>query len=364
MELEGERTLGLHPLVELDSLSDSYVRRVLGRYRNDALYRGYLWNADQTVFAVHGHLPESWNHDRKRSDVEAALTVQLDSLAVDGARMAFSGIPVFRSRSPRLLQADILVFLGGGLVLAFGVLWMVLRRVPLVLLCLASVVAAYLCTLGVMTLVGKPITMLTSFIPIVVLVVGVSDSIHIVERFKRSLSESPTASDGIVSTFADMAMPCFYTSLTTAVGFASLIGTRMEIVIDFGLFTALAIVLTYAFSMTLLPVLLATYAKPHVVVSATPNPPFAAIVEASVRHARRPSPTTAVAFIVIGIVCLAAGPSIADSSIPSLLAAVTERRKDCAPSSPNRAKTPASWAIARISASGRISLTSPKAAAM
>ena len=53
-----------------------------------------------------------------------------------------------------------------------------------------------------------------------------------------------------------MAGPCCYTSVTTAVGFAALAGTRIGIVVDFGLLTAVAIPLTFGFSMTAFPVLL------------------------------------------------------------------------------------------------------------
>ncbi len=307
IEYDGERTLQMRPLVEPDSVTDEYVARVLDEYRSDALYSGYLWNADQSVFAVHGHLPDSWNHDTKRQEVDDALTASLDSLSGAGARMALSGIPVFRSRSPRLLQQDITVLLGGGLVIAFGLLWLALGRVRLVWLCLASVVPGYLCTLGVMGLVGKPITMLTSFIPIIILVVGVSDSIHIVQRFQRTPQKS-SGPDTVIATFADLAGPCLFTSLTTAVGFASLMGTRIGIMVDFGLFTALAILLTYAFSMTLLPTLLAMFGSGAL--TSSPRVLFGGVVATAVRTAARSTPVLTASFAIVALLCVFAAAGI------------------------------------------------------
>ncbi len=302
--VDGESALGLRTLVERDSVSDAYVARMLERHGDDPLYRGYLWNGDQTVFGVHGFLPEAWNHDAKRQEVEAALTARLDSLGIAGSRMALSGVPVFRSRSPRLLQDDIGLFLGGGLIIGFGILWLALRRVRLVALSLVSTILAYICTLGVMGIMDKPITMLTSFIPIVVLVVGVSDSIHIIERYGRAIVDKVMGVDPIVTTFTDLTMPCFYTSLTTAIGFGSLAATRIGVIVDFGLFTALAIMLTYAISMTLLPVLisLAGRSPPR------GSPPrFQRVVDVAARLARRPSPILAGSFILVGALGLVAG---------------------------------------------------------
>ncbi|MEN8376596.1 MAG: outer membrane lipoprotein-sorting protein [Gemmatimonadota bacterium] len=314
VELDGERTLSIHPLVDVDSLSDDYVLRTLERHRDDALYTGYLWNADQTAFGVHGYLPEARNEDRQRREAEAALTARLDSLDLDGASIALSGIPLLRSRSPRLLQADILVFLGGGLILAFALLWIAFRRVRLVLLSLASVVPGYLCTLGVMGLLDKPITMLTSFIPIVVLVVGVSDSIHIVQHF-RSLRPEASNSDAAVAALGDMAMPCFYTSITTAVGFLSLAGTGIGIVVDFGLFTALAILLTYAFSMTALPVLLAGSRSAAVAdTSVSALSVLSGIANAAARRARRPSAGIAAAFGLVGLACIVGAAGLRENT--------------------------------------------------
>ena len=110
--------------------------------------------------------------------------------------------------------------------------------------------------MGLMGVMGRPITIMTSFMPIVVLVVGVSDSIHLLAGFRRERARGLVNRDAVTHSFGALARSCFFTSATTAVGFASLAGTGIALIADFGLFTALAIMLTFVVSMTVLPALL------------------------------------------------------------------------------------------------------------
>ena len=256
-EIDGETGLHVHRMVEEDSLIDAYVRAVLSRYAGDELYRGYLWNAEQTVFAVHGALSESdMADDRRRREVEETLQAELETLAGEGTEFVVSGVPVTRSRVPKLLNEDQRLFVGAGVLLFLAVLFIFFRHFGQVLLCLFSIVPAYLCTVSFIGMAGKNVTVLTGFIPIIVLVVGGSDVVHLLTRYRRRRSEAKGNVRAVVDTFSELATPCFYTSVTTAIGFLSLVGTRIGIVMDFGLFTAVAIILTFIFSMTLLPLLL------------------------------------------------------------------------------------------------------------
>jgi hypothetical protein len=157
---------------------------------------------------------------------------------------------------PELLEADQTVLLGGGIVLFFVILFAYFRRVGLVLVSLAAVAPAYVLMLALMALMGRPVTILTSFIPIVILVVGVCDTTHLLEHWRRARRDGMGRIDAVTHTLDGLAMSCLFTSVTTAVGFATLAATGIPVVGDFGLFTAFAVLATYAFTLTVLPALL------------------------------------------------------------------------------------------------------------
>lgn len=235
---------------------DARLAAALAALRDDPAYRGVLWDPGQDVWALHGFLPADANTDAGRREVERALTRALDALELEGVTYVLTGVPVLRSRVPMLLEADQRLFLGGGALLFFALLLFFVRRPALVLACLGSTLPGYLCTLGVMGLLGRPVSILTSFLPIVVLVVGVSDAIHLVVGWRARRAAGATADAAAVEAFAELSPACFYTSLTTAIGFGALAATGIGLVEEFGLFTALAIGITFAFAMTVLPALL------------------------------------------------------------------------------------------------------------
>ncbi len=62
--------------------------------------------------------------------------------------------------------------------------------------------------------------------------------------------------DAVVATFATLARSCFFTSLTTALGFVGLVATRNPLVYEFGIVTGLAVIAAFGVTSTLLPALL------------------------------------------------------------------------------------------------------------
>lgn len=293
---------------------DAQLRTGLARLRSEPAYRGFLWDPDQRIWAMHGYLQSGRNTDGGRRTSERALTAALDSVDTRSAVRILSGVPVLRSRIPLLLEADQNLFLGGGAILFFGLLLFFLRRPGQVLVCLASILPAYMCTVGLMAVLDRPVSILTSFIPIVVLVVGVSDAIHLVVAWRRRRDRGLDATASVVDTFAELAAACLYTSLTTAVGFGALAGTGIPLVVEFGLFTSLAIVLTYAFAMTVLPALL-SFSRPKPGATAVPAGRRGIawtdrVIEAVVEVAGRSPRPTLLLFGAVGAAGLALGSTL------------------------------------------------------
>lgn len=301
----------LRPLIEPDSLSDAYIRRELQRHREDQSYRGWLWNADQSVFAIHSALTlRDMADDARRREVEEHLQRGLEELAGDRARFVVSGVPVTRSRVPKMLDEDQRVFVGAGVLIFLAVLFIFFRQAGQALLCLASVLPAFLGTVMLIGLAGKSVTVLTGFIPIIVLVVGGSDVVHLLSRYRQLLREEWENDRAIASAFSQLAVPCFYTSLTTAIGFLSLMGTRIGIVMDFGLFTSLAIFLTYAFTMTLLPLLLGFTRGQRVAGRPAHASWIDSIVRAAEALAARPSRKVTAGFVATVLIGLGLAASL------------------------------------------------------
>ncbi len=150
----------------------------------------------------------------------------------------------------RLVPAVILV-LGLSLVLLF--------RHPLpALVSLAEIGASLLVTAGLMGLAGESVFVTTLVLPVILIVIGVSDDVYALHHFFRHRAARPEepVAQAVVASFGAVARPILLTALTTIAGLLALLATPLEPQRVFGLYGALAIFLSTLMTFTLVPALL------------------------------------------------------------------------------------------------------------
>ena len=243
-------------LVDEADLTEPRLRSIVEARRDHPLFSGSLWNHDLTVFGVHGYLDPGENNDPRRRQLTRDLEARIAEMSPDAGRIVLNGLPILRVTIPLALESDLVKLLGIGSLMSLTVLLIYFLRVRLALLCFAAVLPAIVLTLGGMGLVGRQISVLTSSMPIVVLVVGIADATHLLVGTRRRWKDGLSVRDATVDAFSSLSSACFFTSLTTALGFLGLVATRIGVIVDFGVVTAIAVLLTYLVTLTLLPVLL------------------------------------------------------------------------------------------------------------
>lgn len=150
-----------------------------------------------------------------------------------------------------LSVALLAVFLAVG----FRTLWGVLVPIGVVGL-------TVLWQVGAMTLVGKPLGILTMLLPTILFVVGMSDVVHILERYIEALRNGHSKSRALAISYHEVGLATFLTSLTTAIGFATLLTSGIGPVREFGVVTAAGVFMAFGLSFTLLPAVLLLVATP------------------------------------------------------------------------------------------------------
>lgn len=110
-------------------------------------------------------------------------------------------------------------------------------------------------TLGVMYLLNIHFNILTMTIPSIIAVVSMSDIIHVFTRLRES-STTLQLPKRLSLTYQDIHHSLLLTSITTAIGFISLIFTPLTPFVNFGLVTSIGIFIAYGLTLLLLPELL------------------------------------------------------------------------------------------------------------
>ncbi|WP_432698610.1 efflux RND transporter permease subunit [Marinobacterium sp. YM272] len=138
-------------------------------------------------------------------------------------------------------------------VMIFILMWLFFRSLLLISAPMLVAIASVIITLGLLIGQGYTVHIMSSMIPIFLMPIAVVDSVHILSEFADRYRPGDDARPTVKQVMGHLFTPMFYTSLTSAVGFASLAFTPIPPVQVFGLHVAFGIMLAFLLTVTLVP---------------------------------------------------------------------------------------------------------------
>ncbi len=189
-------------------------------------------------------------------------------------------------------------------VLVILMLFLIYRKAAIIGIAFTSIGISLVVFLGVVVLMGKELTALSAFYPILILIVGVSDVIHLMDKYLKELDSSKSNTSAMVVALKGVGVPTFLTSMTTALGFLSLLTSKLEGIRDFGLISAIGVMVTFVTVMVLGSALLVLVNKRHLlrenVGFSWSSGKLTQIQKFTLNHGR----TIIVGSLIFGVVCL------------------------------------------------------------
>lgn len=231
------RVLSLDQELTLDGIPDETLHRF----------------ADRFVYREDGAIElATYVYPRQKDGIgRYKLMEYLEEHVLDGVEGAnVIGVTILGRELKRLIREGSIeaALLAMGLVLA--ILWIHFRRLSYVALTAVPLLLGELGAMGGMTLLGHNLNMVSMGIIPIILGIGIDDGIHIVHRF---MDQGEKDVPGVFR-FAGRAV--VITSMTTMVGFGSLVFSSYKGLWSAGLFAILGIGICLLASITLLPALL------------------------------------------------------------------------------------------------------------
>ena len=228
-----------------------------GPQAREYLYRAGLISEDGRTATLLARMSARADIDEVRGDIlDRVRATAGETLGADGRPLHYAGIGVVYDALNRQTIRDSGFYLGVAFLVMGVLLWFALRRWRAVAIALVPPVTVSVMTTGLFVLTGRPFTQVTSILPMLVLVIGLSDAIHLVAHYYVERRASPGAMEKaerremVARTAAWVALPNLFTALTTAAGFLALASSRMPAIRDLGLFAAISMLVLWV--MTLL----------------------------------------------------------------------------------------------------------------
>ena len=179
-----------------------------------------------------------------------------DLEAPAGTELTVAGNPAIYAAVTDILSLFLLFIPPAVLVLLVATFYANVGERRLSVLALVPALLGSLWTFGFISAIGTQIDIVTVIVPIFVLVMGSADGLHFVTHFQDVAATTDEAVDRVTSTLREVGVPMVLTTISTAVGFLSLLAADIGPIRQLGVFAALGIVFAGIISFFTLPALL------------------------------------------------------------------------------------------------------------
>jgi predicted RND superfamily exporter protein len=191
-----------------------------------------------------------------RLELTREIRAQADRFRTQARTVHLAGPPMTKEAIASGVEHDALAFFPATVLILFVLTWLMFGDPLAALIPIGVVSASSFLVVGVISVFGVPLNMATVVVPIVILVVGIADSVHLLAELRRQFARTGDRESALVATVEAVALPCLITSATSAAGFLALLSSRIAPLRQFGAATAAGLMVAYFASMLLTPVLL------------------------------------------------------------------------------------------------------------
>ncbi len=174
------------------------------------------------------------------------------------------GRAYFQESIIRIQQKEVMISSVISILLVSLMLFLIFRRIKGVLIALTSISISLLLFMGLMGALGRPLSIMSALYPVLMLIVGTSDVVHIMSKYVDELNKGNEKIKAITITIKQIGLATLLTSITTAIGFATLLTSRLEPVRDFGLNSAIGVMIAFITTLLITTALLSYFDKEEI----------------------------------------------------------------------------------------------------
>ena len=247
----------LPDLIPDGELSPDQVEKIASRVETSDLLRGNLISANGQHALITISLPEDNASPEAFMPIFREIEAKIDQWRSDGERGAYAisygGLPYIRAMTVDTMKREQLHLwpvVGLLYVIAMIVIFKSFWQAIMPLACIGCVI---LWSISIMVINDMPVTMINNTLPLLILVIGVTNGIYIIFRILDERRKGKDKTKAIVDGVYRMALASLLTTSTTSIGFGSLLVAKAKILNGFGFITALAVMFIYVAIIFFMP---------------------------------------------------------------------------------------------------------------
>ena len=231
--------------------TEEKLKELQQNVRNNEMIYGRLVSTDETVTVIIAEIRD----DVFTQEFYNEILELADAFQTDDIKIHVAGRPIVEGTMALLGPADMKRMVPIVLLVITIVLYFMLRSIRSTLLTMAVVFFSTLWAFGLMAMVNIPIYAVSTMIPVMLIAIGVADGIHLYSHLHLFQRKNPDAGkkEAVTDMIKHMWRPVVMTSITTAVGFISLLTSQVYPIKYFGIFTAFGVLVAMILSLVIIP---------------------------------------------------------------------------------------------------------------
>lgn len=239
-------------LVKSDAAMDSLKNRIFGL----PFYNGLLFNkaSNATIMAItfDPKILNSVDRNPILKEIEAKAQAFGKSTNL---QVHMSGLPFIRTATSKLVSNEFVLFLGLSILVSALILLIFFRSFYAVFFPILVVVMGVIWSIGTLVLFGYEITILTGLIPPLIVIIGIPNSILLLNKYHNELKKHGDQQKAMSITIERIAVTTLIANVTAAIGFGVLYFTGSELLMQFGSVAALNVMFTWLMCLCLIPII-------------------------------------------------------------------------------------------------------------
>ncbi len=174
----------------------------------------------------------------------------------------YSGMPYIRTVTMGKIKHELFLFVLISIAVAAFIMFLFFRSVRVVLSSLLIVAISITWVLGTLSLFNYKITILSGVIPSLIVIIVIENCIYILNKYHWEYKNHGNKMRALSQVIHRIGFASLMTNAATALGFAAFILVPNQLLREFGLITALNIMILYVLCIVLLPIIFSLLAPP------------------------------------------------------------------------------------------------------
>ncbi len=267
--IKGVLSIGKFYELQKDTLNQKFTVKALptGRINTDAemdslksklaelpFYDGLLLNprTNATLMAVTFD-QKILNSVERKSVIKEIEEKALAFGKTENIDVHLSGLPYIRTATSKLVANEFVLFLGLSILVSALILLFFFRSFSAVFYPVLVVIMGVIWSIGTLVLFGYEITILTGLIPPLIVIIGIPNSILLLNKYHNELKKHGDKDKAWQITVERISVTTLIANVTAAIGFGVLYFTGSELLMQFGSVAALNVMFTWLMSLCLIP---------------------------------------------------------------------------------------------------------------